>query len=156
VPDGAELDLGGMKIRFLAVKGHSPGNIVVHIPGINLLLVSDSLGNLYSGNGFFPVFFTGYADYMATIRLLGALDPAILGLAHNGLFTQAPDIQKAFSEALKSAEMARARILNDNREEETIAQDLFRHYYHDELAIFSPENILGCCGLLVRRVREEQ
>jgi glyoxylase-like metal-dependent hydrolase (beta-lactamase superfamily II) len=156
VPDGAELDLGEMKIRFLAVKGHSPGNIVVHIPGINMLLASDSLGYLYPEHGFFPIFFTGYADYMATIRRLGALDPAILGLAHNGFFVQAPAVRKAFQTAITAAESVRDRVQKDKRAEKAIAQDLFRHYYHDELAIFSPENILGCCRLLVHRVREEQ
>jgi hypothetical protein len=82
------------------------------------------------------------------------MNPAMLGLAHSGLYTKTPDVQKAFAQAIASAEQARDRILNDAREDEVVARDLFQYYYHDELAFFSPDNILGCCRLLVRRVRE--
>jgi glyoxylase-like metal-dependent hydrolase (beta-lactamase superfamily II) len=36
-------------ISFLEAKGHSPGNILVHIPAVKAVLVSDSLGNRYPG-----------------------------------------------------------------------------------------------------------
>lgn len=154
VGEGDELNLGEFQIKFIAVSGHSPGNIAVHIPAANMILASDSLGNLYEGNGFFPVFFTGYIDYINTIRRLENINPAILGLAHNGLYLNEADVRRAFRDAVLSAEFAQDRILKDKREDEAVARDIFEYYYHDELAVFSPENILGCCRLLVRRVRE--
>jgi glyoxylase-like metal-dependent hydrolase (beta-lactamase superfamily II) len=138
----------------LEAKGHSPGNILVHIPGIKTLLVSDSLGNRYPGQGFFPTFFTGYADYLATIDHLAALDPMILGLAHNGLFSRSEDIQETFQKSRETANYVKAYVINDARDDETIARNLFRLYYHDELTIYSQENILTCCRLLIRRIRE--
>jgi len=152
--DGNELNLGGLTIRFLEARGHSPGNILVHIPGIKTLLVSDSLGNRYPGQGFFPTFFTGYADYLATIDHLAAIDPMILGLAHNGLFSRSEDIKETFQKSWETANYVKACVINDARDDETIARNLFRLYYHDELTIYSPENILTCCRLLVRRIRE--
>ena len=152
--DGNELDLGGFTIRFLEAQGHSPGNILVHIPGIKTLLVSDSLGNRYPGQGFFPTFFTGYADYLATIDHLAALDPMILGLAHNGLFLKDEEIKETFQKSRETANYVKAYVINDARDDETIARNLFKFYYHDELTIYSPENILTCCRLLVRRIRE--
>ena len=152
--DGDELDLGGLTIRFLEARGHSPGNILVHIPGIKTLLVSDSLGNRYPGQGFFPTFFTGYADYLATIDHLAAIDPMILGLAHNGLFSRSEDIKETFQKSRETANYVKAYVINDAHDDETIARNLFRIYYHDELTIYSPENILTCCRLLVRRIRE--
>jgi glyoxylase-like metal-dependent hydrolase (beta-lactamase superfamily II) len=152
--DGNELDLGGFTIRFLEAKGHSPGNILVHIPGIKTLLVSDSLDNRYPGQGFFPTFFTGYTDYLATIDHLAALDPMILGLAHNGLFSRSEDIQETFQKSRETANYVKAYVINDARDDETIARNLFRLYYHDELTIYSQENILTCCRLLIRRIRE--
>lgn len=151
---GNELDLGGLAIRFLEVKGHSPGNILVHIPGLKTLLVSDSLGNRYPGQGFSPTFFTGYADYLATIDHLAALDPMILGLAHNGLFSNDEEIKETFRNAREAANYVKACVINDARDDETIARNLFGIYHHDELTIYSPENILNCCRLLVRRIRE--
>ena len=152
--DGDELDLGGLTIRFLEATGHSPGNILVYIPGLKTLLVSDSMGNRYPGQGFFPTFFTGYADYLATIDHLAALDPMILGLAHNGLFSRSEEIKEIFQKSRETANYVKAYVINDAHDDETIARNLFRIYYHDELTIYSPENILTCCRLLVRRIRE--
>ena len=154
VNDADELDLGGVSTRFLDAKGHSPGNILVHIPEINALLVSDSLGNLYPGKGFFPIFFTGYSDYLATIDSLAAHDPMFLGLGHNGMFTGREEIREVIREARKNAESVKSYVIRDTRDDEAIARDLFRFYYCDELAIYSPANILNCCRLLVRRSRE--
>ncbi len=152
--DGDELDLGGLTIIFLEAKGHSPGNILIHVPGLKTVLVADSLGNHYPGQGFFPTFFTGYADYMATIDRLSAFNPYILGLAHNGLFSGDEDIKTIFQKSRDAANYVKEYIINDDRDDETTAGTLFKFYYNDELTIYSPENILNCCRLLVRRIRE--
>jgi glyoxylase-like metal-dependent hydrolase (beta-lactamase superfamily II) len=152
--DGDKLNLGGLTIRFLEARGHSPGNILVHIPDLKTVLVSDSLGNHYPEQGFFPTFFTGYADYLATIDRLSAFNPQILGLAHNGLFSRDKDIKAIFQKSREAADYVKKYIINDNSDDETTARTIFRFYYNDELTIYSPENILNCCRLLVRRIKE--
>jgi glyoxylase-like metal-dependent hydrolase (beta-lactamase superfamily II) len=154
--DGDELDLGDLKIRFLEAKGHSPGNILIQMPALGTVLVSDSLGNRYPGRGLFPVFFTGYDDFMKTIDRIEKLNPAMIGLAHHGFFTDRNEIRDIFQEARKCMEDVRGYVLGSSREDETIAKELFGFYYTDELAVFLPKNILNCCRLLVRRARELQ
>ena len=148
-----ELDLGEAKIRFMDARGHSPGNILIHIPVLSAVLASDSLGYRLSGLGFFPIFFTGYADYMATIDSIESLKPEILGLAHNYII-QGPEIKKTLQEAREAAQGVMARILHDKRDDEAVVRDIFREYYRDELTLYTEENILGCCRLIVRRVRD--
>jgi glyoxylase-like metal-dependent hydrolase (beta-lactamase superfamily II) len=148
-----DLDLGEIKINFLDARGHSPGNILMHIPVLSAVLASDSLGYRLSGLGFFPIFFTGYVDYMATIDVIESLKPEILGLAHNCI-AQGPEIKKTLQEAREAAQGIMARILRDRRDDEAVVQDIFREYYRDELTLYSGENILGCCRLIVRRVRD--
>ena len=152
--DDEELNLGELNISFLEAKGHSPGNILVHIPCIKTTLASDSLGNLYPGRGFFPTFFTGFNDYLDTIDRLAKMDPMILGLAHHGLFLKSEEIKEKFQDARRAANDVKNYILSDKRNEKDIAKDLFEFYYRDELTIYSPQNILNCCCLLVRRIRE--
>jgi glyoxylase-like metal-dependent hydrolase (beta-lactamase superfamily II) len=154
VGDGEELDLGDITIRFLEAKGHSPGNILVQVPSINAALISDSLGNHYPGRGFFPTFFTGYADYVATMNRLEKFNPDFLGLAHNGFFSSREDIKNIFQIARQCAGDVLDYIVEMKKKDEDIAKDLFTFYYTDELAVYSPQNILSCCRLLVRRVRE--
>jgi 2-aminobenzoylacetyl-CoA thioesterase len=153
VTEGDELDLGEVKIHFVDARGHSPGNILIHIPVLNAVLASDSLGYRLSGLGFFPIFFAGYADYMATIDAIESLKPEILGLAHNCI-VQGPDVKKTLQEAREAAQGIMARILHDRRDDEAVVRDIFREYYRDELTLYSGDNILGCCRLIVRRVRD--
>ena len=154
VNDGDKLSIGDLTVRFIDAQGHSPGNILVYVPAIKTVLVSDSLGNHYPGRGFFPTFFTGFKDYLATIDRLKKIAPQILGLAHNGLFSEREEIKDKFRSARKAANDVYTYIVNDLRNDEDIAKDLFGFYYIDELAVYSPQNILNCCRLLIRRARE--
>jgi glyoxylase-like metal-dependent hydrolase (beta-lactamase superfamily II) len=152
VSDDEELDLGGLTLRFLDVEGHALGNLAVYIPELKALMPSDSLGFRIPALGFFPIFFTGYDDYMATLDRLQALDCEILGLPHQGpLFGEA--IPEAFTKARRNASILREKIRNDQRPEEKIIEEIYRNYYRDELTLYSRENIITCCKLLVRRSR---
>jgi glyoxylase-like metal-dependent hydrolase (beta-lactamase superfamily II) len=152
VPDNKELDLGGLTLRFLDVEGHALGNLAVYIPELKALMPSDSLGFRIPSLGFFPIFFTGYDDYMSTLDRLQALDCEILGLPHQGpLFGE--DIREAFMTARRNASSLREKIRNDKRPEGEIIEEIFKEYYRDELTLYSRENIITCCKLLVRRSR---
>ncbi len=146
------LDLGGVTLRFLHVGGHAIGNILVHVPGLSALMVSDSLGFRIPSIGFFPIFFTGYGDYMATIDRLEALEPRILCLAHQGPL-MGQDARKAFRDAREATRSLCEEIRNDPRDEDAVIQDLYPRFYRDELALYTPENIIGCCRLVIRRSR---
>ncbi|HEX7538693.1 MAG TPA: MBL fold metallo-hydrolase [Syntrophales bacterium] len=152
VSDSETLDLGDLAIRFLHVGGHAIGNILVHVPGRSALMVSDSLGFRIPSIGFFPIFFTGYGDYMATIDRLEALEPQILCLAHQGPLV-GEDARKAFRNAREATRSLYEEIRSDPRGEEAMIQDLYPRFYRDELALYTPENIIGCCRLVIRRSR---
>jgi len=152
VRDGEMLELGGLTIRFLHVGGHAVGNILVHVPELGALMVSDSLGFRIPSIGFFPIFFTGYADYMAAIDRLEALEPRILCLAHQGPLV-GEDARKAFRDARKAARSLRDEIRNDPRDEDVLIRNLYRRFYRDELALYTPDNIIACCRLVIRRSR---
>lgn len=152
--DGDEMDLGGLTLRFLSIEGHSPGTIVVFIPEIGALIVSDSLGFRFPGRGTFPLFLTGYAEYMAGLDRLQNLAPRIVGVAHQGPLV-GEEITAAFNESRSGARELRSGMLNDPRPTDDIAQDIFREYYKDELTMYTEENIANCARLLVKRAREE-
>ena len=152
VQDNEALDLGGLTLKFLDVEGHALGNLAVYIPEIRTLMPSDSLGFRIPTLGFFPIFFTGYDAYMATLDRLQVLDPDILGLPHQGpLIGDA--IPEAFMTACRNARRLWKKIRNDPRPEGEIIEEIYRDYYHDELTLYTPENIITCCKLLIRRSR---
>ncbi len=150
--DNETLDLGGVTLRFLHVGGHAIGNILVHVPSLSALMVSDSLGFRIPSIGFFPIFFTGYVDYMATIDRLEALEPRILCPAHQGPL-MGQDARDAFRDAREATRSLCEEIRNDPRDEDALIQDLYPRFYRNELALYTPENIIGCCRLIIRRSR---
>ncbi|CAD7839127.1 MAG: hypothetical protein [Olavius algarvensis Delta 4 endosymbiont] len=148
-----DIDLGGVTLRCIPVEGHSPGNLVIHVPGKEALFVSDSLGFHYPGRGFCPLFFTGYAPFMSTLVELEALGPAIVGPGHQGAIT-GPAAAVVFERAREAADGVLKIVGDGTGEDAIIAEQLFQKYYVDEFTLYSPENIMGCCRLLVRRARE--
>ncbi|MDD5712027.1 MAG: MBL fold metallo-hydrolase [Smithellaceae bacterium] len=153
--EGDELDLGGVTLHFMEAKGHAPGNILVHIPALDTILAADSLGYRCSVQGFFPVFFTGYRDYLETIDRIADFKPRALGMAHHG-FLQDVAVNAAIKKARDDARRMRKRIMTNGTNEDVLAQEIFQDYYRDELTLYSPGNILSCCRLLVRRARDVQ
>ncbi|MGO9570190.1 MAG: MBL fold metallo-hydrolase [Desulfomonilaceae bacterium] len=152
--DNDEMDLGGLTLRFMNVKGHAPGKIVVWVPQIRALMPSDSLGFRFPGRGVFPLFLTGYSDYVATLDRLEALQPSIIGVAHQGPVVGEKEAEEAFREARQAATELRERILRDQRDTDDVIRDIFNTYYRDELTLYTRENIVTCAKLVVRRARE--
>jgi glyoxylase-like metal-dependent hydrolase (beta-lactamase superfamily II) len=151
--DGDVIDLGGLTLEFLVAKGHAPGNLAVHIPQLRALMVADSLGFYFMRHRFFPIYFTGYADYMETIDRLESLRPGIVAPAHQTVF-QGADAGRAFDLARWEAEAMKKRILKHTGDDDRIIQEIYEDFYGDELLLYPRENIIGCCRLLLRRSRE--
>ncbi len=151
--DGDETDLGGLTLRFLEAKGHAPGNIIVFIPELEALIVSDSLGFRFRRRGFYPLFFTNFPDHIDTIDRLHSLKPKILGVPHQGP-RMGEHVEADFRQARAASEELRAKILENEGDEETVAEELFTDTYKDEFLLYTPGNIKTCCRLLVRRAKE--
>jgi len=151
--EGDCLDLGGLTVNFLSAPGHAIGALAAHVPEIRAILASDCLGFRFPGiSDFFPLFFTGFGDYIATIRKLKALEPEILALAHQGPLT-GEKVKDAFRKAERSAMEIRQLALSGVAEGEII-ETIFNKYYRDELKMYTRENIITCCKLIIKRSRE--
>lgn len=147
------IDLGGVTLKCIRVEGHAPGNIVVHIPEQETLILSDALGFHYPERGFCPLFFTGYAAFLATLDRLASLNSRIICPAHQGPLT-GEAAKAAFSRARQAAMDLNSSILKTPGEKEPLIASLFERYYQDEFTLYSPENIRNCMQLLVKRVRQ--
>ncbi len=150
VGDKYKIDLGGITLKLIKVKGHAMGNIIAHVEEKKTLIVSDSLGFHYPKRGFFPLFLTSLSDHIATIDYLKSLKPEILCLAH-----QCPligeDAEKAFIESKKAAIDVSSEIVKEKDKSDKIEDELFKRFYKDELTLYSENNIRNCCNLLIKR-----
>lgn len=152
--EGGRLDLGGLTLEFLSAPGHALGGLAIHIPEIRAIIASDCLGFRFPALAdFFPIFFTGYSDYMATIDRLESFRPEILGLAHQGPLTGA-EASAAFRQARLSAKRIRDAIALGQGDERALIEEIYGKYYRDEMKMYTRENIETCCKLLIKRSRE--
>jgi glyoxylase-like metal-dependent hydrolase (beta-lactamase superfamily II) len=118
-----------------------------------VLCCADALGFHYPGRDFWPLFFTGAADYLDTIKQIKALSPNIICPAHQGPI-MADNVSLALgtaeSRTLEIIKMIKDTPLND----EALVKKLFNISYKDEFCIYTKENIKNCARLLVKRARE--
>lgn len=152
--DGDEMDLGGLTLRFLSVGGHSPAQIAVSIPELRALVLSDAIGFRFRSGGLFPAFLMDYSQYMSTLGRLEALEPHIVGPAHQGPICGVEEVKQAFQQARRLAMALQSRIAADTRDAELIASELLQDYYREEMLIFTEESIRNCLRLVVKRARE--
>ena len=153
VTEEIAIDLGSITLKCLPVGGHSPGNIIVHLPELDAVVAADSLGFHYPGRGFCPLFFTGYEDFLAALDQIADLKPAIIGPAHQGALTGAA-AAGAVVDARRAAEDIYERVVKAHRAGRDIADDLFEEFYRAEFTLYSENNIGNCMHLLVRRALE--
>ena len=153
VQDSLELDLGSITVWLRQVSGHSPGNLVVHVPELETVLLSDSLGFRFSNGVFLPLFFTGFKAYLKTLDYLQDLNPSIVGLGHQGPLV-GDDARKGLDLARDAALELQNRIRNDSRDDQALVEELVGQYYRDEFLLYTEDNIRNCMALLVKRVRE--
>ncbi|WP_319574317.1 MBL fold metallo-hydrolase [uncultured Desulfobacter sp.] len=150
----ARLDLGGgIYFDLLPAKGHSPGALMGLAVPDQVLCCADALGFHYPGRGFWPLFFTGAAAYLETIKQIKAVTPDVICPAHQGPIMAdnvSSALETAESRALEIIKIIKTTSLND----EELAKELFKMSYKDELCLYTKENITNCAGLLVQRAKE--
>ena len=148
-----DVDLGGISLQCIKVGGHSPGNIVIHVPAVGALMLSDSLGFHFPGQEFLPLFLTDFSDYINTIDYMESLKPDILGFGHQGPLMGSA-AKNAFRESRQATFAMLSRVMNEDKKGDELAEEIFREYYRDEFTVYSEENIRSVGQLLVRRGRE--
>ncbi|RLB08087.1 MAG: hypothetical protein DRG50_00875 [Deltaproteobacteria bacterium] len=155
----ANLDMGpGVTLQLIDAPGHSLGAIAVYLPEDEIIFTSDSLGFFLPPRDFFPLYFVDYRGYLETIQKLRDFRPKYIGIAHQGHLRQGEG-DDFFALSREQAERLHQEIVYDlNRGElsSQVEEKLFRRFYNRELRIYTPDNIKGCCSLLVRRSAEVQ
>lgn len=155
---GDSLDVGGVEMRFLASDGHVPDGLMAWLPGEGALLASDSAGFLDGGRPGFPLCFVSWDQYMATLSIAAALEPAVLGLGHQEEIS-GPAVEEYLAATAQHLEAERRWLrgrLGDGHDPDAVARDYFGRWYLGDLTIFSAEGIWACCRLLARRSLESE
>jgi len=153
IDDKQSIDLGGITLDLIKVKGHSPGNLIGILNAKKIVFCSDSLGFHFPGRGYLPLYFTQAKEYLSTLHFIKAFNPAIVCPAHQGHLA-GKSAEKGIQESL---DMTLATINNINQSplfNERLAMDLFKQSYKDEFTLYTEDNIKNCTSLLVKRAKE--
>ncbi len=77
--DGDEMDLGGRTLQYMIPAGPQHGNLMVHVPEIKALILSDPMEFRAGDREILPLFCENRSDYSDTLDRLETLDLRILG-----------------------------------------------------------------------------
>ncbi|HWP95648.1 MAG TPA: MBL fold metallo-hydrolase [Syntrophomonadaceae bacterium] len=156
VGEGDVLKLGqDLNIKFLDAPGHSICSIAAYLENDQCLLVSDAMGYDLQDGTITPVFFSGYADYIATIQKFMTYPCQALGPAH-GPVLMGEQVQPYLVKALDFAGQGFDYIkeqLEQGVEEKVLAQELFERYIKAGLSYYPKDMMLESMFLLIKSVK---
>ncbi|MFZ5642163.1 MAG: MBL fold metallo-hydrolase [Bacillota bacterium] len=158
VCDGDRLHIGkGQSLHIMSAPGHSPCSILAYFPEEETVFCSDSAGFPVDSKTSFPIYFDGFTDYIETIKKIMELSVNFLAGAHDEVVRGQKLVRDYLENSLDWAEKTReyvTRGLKEGIESETLAKKLFDQFYRDRLKIYTQDNILLCCRLIVKRSEE--
>ena len=79
--DGDVLDFAG-GARAVAVPGHTPGSVAIHLPAVGALFTGDTIARTAGGRIILGVFNVDREQAVASMRKQAALDVEIVGFGH--------------------------------------------------------------------------
>ncbi|MWA30330.1 MBL fold metallo-hydrolase [Burkholderia pseudomallei] len=83
---GRSLDIGeGMRMRALALPGHSACLLGYHCPQLDLLFVSDALGEYHAPTQWLPLVFQDLAAYRLSLDAIERQHASRIALRHHGV-----------------------------------------------------------------------
>ena len=154
--EAEQMDLGELAVRFIKVQGHAPGHLLLHVPHDQVVLASDALGFLYGSSDCLPLFFTGLAGFLQGIATIQQLHPHILAPGHQSPIYGESEILQSLNRYYQAALDLQSKIKKSAKSKDALQQELFEHFYRDELLLYSRENIQYCCRLLIKRSLESE
>ncbi len=151
--EGDTVTVGSLRFDVLATPGHSDCMLSFHEPNAGILIVSDTTGFYVPQEGWWwPMYFTGYAKFLDSMKRLTALPAEMLCLSHNGAITGAADVKAYLDGAIAATEAWHQRIVDETREgkaPEEIAAKLGAEVY-ERSQLMPPDFFDKNCGLLVK------
>ncbi|MDA3788380.1 MAG: MBL fold metallo-hydrolase, partial [Desulfobacula sp.] len=126
------IDLGGITLNLIKIKGHSPGNLIGILNSEKILFSSDSLGFHFPGRGYLPLYFTSAHEYLSTLYFIKEFNPSIICPAHQGYMAgndAATGIQESLDITLNTIKNINQSPFSDER----LAMELFEQSYKDEV-----------------------
>jgi len=145
-------------LYFNHAPGHSPCSLMAYSPEEEVLFSSDSAGFPVDEQMVFPIFFHSYKLYTQTIKRMMELPVNVLVAAHGDVITGPTKVRSYLKLALYWAETIRHMVLeaiNRGDDSEEVAARIFNLFYHSRLKIYTPDNIMMCSRLIVKRAMEQ-
>ncbi len=128
---GDEFDLGGLTCRVYETPGHTRDSLAFYFPEIRAMFPGDACGVLRADreNGLQVEFVASYQDYVDSLRLMTALEPEIVCLAHNWVLTHkeaAEFLERSLAETFQYRELIESHLKAANGNVEQAIQDMTR------------------------------
>jgi len=154
VKEGDTIAVDGFSFQVLRTLGHSDCSLGFHEPDQGILLVSDAAAYyMPEHDAWWPDYFTGYADYLATLERLLALEAETLCLGHHGVVRGAEAVRSHLGRSISATREYHERIMAEagsGKSVRQIAEQLGSEVYA-KTPLLPVEFFQKNCGLLVKQ-----
>jgi glyoxylase-like metal-dependent hydrolase (beta-lactamase superfamily II) len=140
---GDEFDLGGLTCRVYETPGHTRDSLAFYFPEIKALFPGDACGVLRGEEGttIQAEFVASYQAYVDSLRLMTALEPEIICLAHNWVLTQQEAgefLQRSLAETFRYRELIERHLRAANGDVQEAIRQMARAEYGAEGNVGQP------------------
>jgi 2-aminobenzoylacetyl-CoA thioesterase len=152
--EGDVIAVEDLAFGVLETPGHSECSLSFYEPNHKILLISDATGYyMPEEQGWWPNYFTGYREYMDSMRRLAGLDAEVVCLSHNGAIRGADDVRAYLAGAMAATEAYHQRIVAEARAGKPgrqIGEELGVEI-HGKTPVLPLDFFQKNCGLLVKQ-----
>jgi glyoxylase-like metal-dependent hydrolase (beta-lactamase superfamily II) len=140
---GDEIDLGGLTCRVCETPGHTRDSLSFWLPESKSVFPGEACGVLRTGTAgkLHVEFVASFDDYVSSLKLLGALEPEVICLAHNWVLTDedAPEfLQHSLAETFRYRELVEHYLTTTNGDIDKTIQELARIEFDPREAALPP------------------
>ncbi len=154
IGEGDKIEVGEISFCVIKSPGHSDCSLSFYQRDQGILLVSDATGfYLPEHEYWWPNYFAGYADYLATIGRLAKLATETLCLSHNAVIQGKDEVKSYFDRAIAATEAYHQRILDETNAGRTVREiaEALGAEIHEKAGILPVDFFQKNSGILVKQ-----
>ena len=141
VKDNDIINLGGVSVQILETPGHTRDSLSYFIPELELLILNETPGVLFSDGKVYPCYLTSYNDTLKSIEKCSCVKYKHLSVPHRGIIPS-EEAEGIFEKALDANSACRDFILDmkaKNLSEDEMLNLFFDKYASETLLSYQPK-----------------
>lgn len=159
VQDGEMLELEpGLTLKFIYTPGHSSCSMAAYLEPDQVMFTSDAASSQYLDDGMIPSFYTGYNDFVNSIKELSAIPSQAVCPGHGKIALGEQQVQRFYQLSLDACQemftYVKEQLQCADYDEEVLIGNMIKKYIRDVFSLFPDGLSVDGMQVRIRRIKE--